>query len=477
MELSGQLKLLTADDMAAIHERALAILAKKGIVFQSDDAVETFRRHGAKISDHTVFMDKTMVEQALRQCPSAFRLEAMNDARSVTVGEGLLIHPAGGEVFFVDETGARRAPTLADFADLQKVYQACGNIDIAGYQPLSPADTPQEIKGLRCMETSLRHSDKPLLCPMELDTVGQKEDCLELFNVAYGSENYLDSHYLTAHAVCPNSPFFYSDFACEGIRVFAERRQPVVIVSAPMTGITVPVFLASAVVLSLAEMLAGLVYAQLITAGVPVVMSASLTYGNLRYASWECASPDTALMLCASVQMFRDFYHLPARAQTGVTSAKRVDYQAGAETLQSFLTSALAGVHLTSQTVGTLANLMAVSLEKTVLDDELIGRVRYMLRGMDTSEPSFAMDELFGAEPCADFLTSPETLAHFRDGWQPAVSDWRSFDAWEEDGCRDILDSARSKVEAILEAAPPTLLDEAQEKDIAAFVKKVEERG
>ena len=62
----------------------------------------------------------------------------------------------------------------------------------------------------------------------------------------------------------------------------------------------------------------------------------------MRYASWECACPDTALMLVASVQMFKDFYHLPSRAQTGVTSSKIIDYQAGMESIQSFMLTALA---------------------------------------------------------------------------------------------------------------------------------------
>ncbi|MGN0962410.1 MAG: trimethylamine methyltransferase family protein, partial [Clostridia bacterium] len=320
------------------------------------------------------------------------------------------------------------------------------------------------------------HCSKPLLSPMELDTVKQKEECLEIFNVAYGKENYIEDHYLTWHAVCPNSPYFYSDFACEGIKVYAEHHQPVIIVSAPMTGITSPVYLLSTVILSLAEMIAGLVYAQLITPGVPVVLSASLTYGNMRYATWECAAPDTALMLCASIQMCRDFYHLPARAQTGVTSAKCIDYQAGMETMQSLMTSALAGVNLTSQSVGTLANLMTTSLEKTVLDDELIGRVRCILKGMDTSEEAFGMKDLMAAEPCRDFMTAESTLLHFRDGWQPIVSDWRSSESWEQDGKKDAKAVAHEKVQKILAEAPETLLSEDQEKDLRHYIKTIENK-
>ena len=474
MNLAAQLKVLSQEDMNMIHEKVLELLGKKGIVFQSDDAVETFRRHGAKTEDHTVYIPKEIVEKALKQCPSSFLLEAMDPKYNVTVGEGLLIHPAGGEVFIEDYNQGRRAPTLKDFANLQKLYQACENIDIGGYQPLSPGDVAEEVKGLYCMLQSFRHCSKPLLSPMELDTVKQKEECLEIFNVAYGKENYIENHYLTWHAVCPNSPYFYSDFAREGIKVYAEHHQPVIIVSAPMTGITSPVYLLSAVILSLAEMIAGLVYAQLITSGVPVVLSASLTYGNMRYATWECAAPDTALMLCASIQMFRDFYRLPARAQTGVTSAKCIDYQAGMETMQSLLTSALAGVNLTSQSVGTLANLMTTSLEKTVLDDELIGRVRYILKGMDTSTQAAGMEDLMKAEPCQDFMTAESTLLHFRDGWQPTVSDWRSSESWEQDGRKDAAAAAHEKVEKILGEAPETLLSEDQEKDLLRYIHTIE---
>ncbi|MGM9568204.1 MAG: trimethylamine methyltransferase family protein [Clostridia bacterium] len=474
MNLAAQLKVLSPEDMNMIHEKVLKLLSEKGIIFQTDDAVETFRRHGAKIEEHTVYMPKEMVEKALRQCPSSFLLEAMDPQYNVTVGDGLLIHPAGGEVFMEDYESGRRGPTLKDFANLQKLYQACKNIDIGGYQPLSPGDVDEEVKGLYCMLQSFRHCSKPLLSPMELDTVKQKEECLEIFNVAYGKENYIEDHYLTWHAVCPNSPYFYSDFACEGIKVYAEHHQPVIIVSAPMTGITSPVYLLSTVILSLAEMIAGLVYAQLITPGVPVVLSASLTYGNMRYATWECAAPDTALMLCASIQMCRDFYHLPARAQTGVTSAKCIDYQAGMETMQSLLTSALAGVNLTSQTVGTLANLMTTSLEKTVLDDELIGRVRYILKGMDTSEEAFGMEDLITAKPCQDFMTAESTLLHFRDGWQPTVSDWRSSESWEQDGKKDAAAAAHEKVEEILSEAPETLLSEDQEKDLLHYIRTIE---
>ena len=474
MNLAGQLKVLSEDEKQLLHENALKILSEKGVVFQSDAAVETFRAHGAKVIDHTVFIPKEMVKRSLAQCPEKFLLEGMNPDRNVTVGEGLLIHPAGGEVFIRDYDGRRRMPTLKDFEDFQKVYQACPNVDIAGYQPISPGDVDKRVMGLHCLMASLKNSDKPVLSPMELETIEEKVECLKFFDVAYGREDYVKDHYLTWHIATPNSPLFYSDFACEGIRVFAEYNQPICIVSAPMNGITSPIYLFSTCTLAVVEALAGLVYAQLVRPGVPVILSATLTYGNMRYATWECSAPDTTLMLGAVIQMFKDFYRLPTRAQTGVTSSKTIDYQAGMETMQSFLFTALAGVNLTSQTVGALSNLMTASLEKCVLDDELVDRVRFILSGMKVNEEYAGMKELMECRPCQDFLMEDSTMAHVREGWQPTVSDWKYSDAWEADGSKAVEVTAHERVLSILEDAPVSLLDEAREKDMLDYIRSIE---
>ena len=88
MNLAGQLKVLSDSDMQMVHEKALELLEEKGVVFQSDKAVETFRKHGAKVTDHTVMIPKDMVMKALSQCPPSFLLEGMNPDKNVTIGEG-----------------------------------------------------------------------------------------------------------------------------------------------------------------------------------------------------------------------------------------------------------------------------------------------------------------------------------------------------------------------------------------------------
>lgn len=475
MRLDNMVKVLTKEDMAVIHENALHLLENKGVLFESDKTVETFKKAGARTDGNVVYIPKKMVEDALKNVPKYFDLAAMDPDKGVRVGEGFLCHPAGGEVFMIDHKGVRNnTPTLKDFADLQKIYHACENVDMAGYQPISPSDVPERTKGLHMALTSLQCSDKPMVCPMELDTNEQRTEVLDLLEIAYGKN--LNGKYMTWQIVCPNSPLFYTKFACEGIDLYATRNQPICIVGAPLSGITGPVQNFANVTLAIADELAGLTYAQLIQPGIPVLLSGTLTYGNMRYATWECSSPDTILMMAAVVQHLKDFYGLPARCQAGIASSKIIDWQAGMEGMQGLLFAALAGANVVSQPAGSLANLLTTSKEKIVLDNEAIARVRAIVAGIKTGEEYRGMDDIMEVKHGGDFMMRKSTLKYMREGFQPSICDWRDPDVWEKAGAEDIRDVAHAKVEEILKEAPESILDPALEKELKQFIKKIEDK-
>ncbi|MGI6776763.1 MAG: trimethylamine methyltransferase family protein [Acetivibrionales bacterium] len=471
----SSVKVLTAENMQRVHDISVHILEKKGMVFDSAEALAYFKEAGLKVEGKTVYFTRKVLEDSIKQCPETFYLNALDPQKSVTVGEGMLVGPAGGALFVSDMGNGRRVPLLSDCADLQKLYQACKNVDLAGHQPLTPSDVPERYQGLYLTLVSFRHCNKPILSPTTaLPDMAMKNAHFALYEIAYGKKGYLNDHYVTYSAVCPNSPLFYGEFACDGIIAFAKWNQPVLCVSAPMSGITSPFYLYSTVALHNAENLAGIALAQLVRPGVPCIGSASLTYGNMKYATWECACPDSVTMMLAAIQMYNEFYHLPSRAQTGATSSKTLDMQAGLEGMQSFLTTALAGVNITTQSVGTLENLTRVSFEKTVIDDELIDRVRRIMQGLDTGEKCLALDEIMNADPHSDFIMSNSTLENFREGWQPTVSNWMNHDLWRECGQTDLIETARGIVTDILENAPESLLDSEQEKEMQDYIRHVE---
>lgn len=474
MQLFQKPKFLSDSEMQRIHEASLYLLKTKGVIFKSPRAVEILKKKGAAVEGEKVFLPERLVEECLSLVPSSFRVEAINPSRAVVIGgNDLVIHPAGGEVFLKRADDVRCDSTsIKDFENLQKIYQACENIDMAGYQPLSPIDVPLKTRNLRCLAASMIYSDKPWLAPMDNNSGEEKRAELKMYELVFG-QGYLKDHYVTWSIVTPESPFIYTEFSCESIIEFAEANQPVALVSAPMSGITSPIHILGTIVQANAETLAGLCLAECVKPGVPVLPSASLTYGNLKLASWECASPDTALMLAGAIQMYKDYYHLPARAQTGVTSSKCVDYQAGMETMQSLLLTALMDVDVTSQSAGTLENLMTISFEKTLLDDELIGRVRRIIEGIEVSDETLSVDIMMETEHGGNYLMHDSTLDYMYDGWQADISDWNNYDNWKKQLYPELEQRAEGRVREIIENAAP-LLERGVIADLEKYIERAE---
>jgi len=466
--------IFTDEQMQQIHEASLELLKTKGVVFKSEEARQALADKGAKTDGETVFIPESLVSDCLSKVPSEFRVDAVDPANAVQIGGDLVIHPAGGEVFIKDADDTRlSSATIKQFSDLQKIYQACPNINMTGYQPLSPDDVPLQTRGLHCLYETMLYTSKPWLAPMDYVSGADKRRELHMYEIVFGEE-YVRNHYLTWSIVTPESPLIFSQFSCESIMEFAMLNQPVALVSAPMSGITGPIHLMGTIVLANTETLAGLCLAQCVNPGVPVLPSASLTYGNMRLATWECASPDSALMLAGAVQMYKDFYHLPARAQTGVTSSKCLDYQAGYETMQSLLLTALMDVDVTSQSAGSLENLMTISFEKTIIDDEVIARVRRIIAGLRIDDETFSMDLIKEVEHGGSFLMHKSTLKNYRkSGWQPSVSDWNSYEVWAKSEEPDIEKRAALKAKEIIEGAEP-LLDPSVAGDLREYISSCE---
>ena len=473
MGLFQKPRFLTEEQMQKVHESSLYLLNKKGVIFRSEEARELLKQNGATVDGELVYFPENLVEQCIRQVPSSFRVDAINPEKSVLIGGDFIIHPAGGEVFIKEADNNRIiSTTIRQFSDLQKIYQACDNINMTGYQPLSPEDVPMNTRGLHCLYETMLYTDKPWLAPMDYSSGNDKRRELHMYEIVFGSD-WVKDHYLTWSIVTPESPLVYSQFSCESILEFASYNQPIALVSAPMSGITSPFHLLGTIVQANTETLAGLVLAQCVKPGIPVLPSASLTYGNLQFASWECSSPDSALMLAGFVQMYKEFYKIPVRAQTGVTSSKCLDYQAGYETMQSLLLTALMDVDVTSQSAGSLENLMTVSFEKTVIDDEVIARVRRIMEGLKIDEETFSVDIIMEVKHGDNFLMHDSTLDNFMDGWQPSISDWNNYEGWSKAPYQDIEKKAEARVREIL-GNSTQLLDPAVAKQLRKYILSFE---
>lgn len=471
MGLETKLEVLTQEDLGRVHEATLKILRETGVIFNNEEALAVFKKHGARVENKTVFITREMVDQALRDAPKTFRMRARNDKNSVTVGEGFLVQPNVGPVYIQDIDRGRRKATLEDYANIQKLCQASDVVDLVGTIPVDPSDITSGDKFLMMMYESLKNSDKPVIgfCAH----THQVREQLDMVELAMGKPGFLMDNHCTAVLVNSLSPLAYAPDTLETMIEYAKRNQVIMLAPCIMAGVSGPISLLGTAVLQNTETIAGLVLVQLINPGAPLVYATASTSGYMKEATFAAGTPEAMLINTASLQMGLDFYHLPVRTMSGVTHSKTVDCQAGYETMQSLMMGMMSGAHMVVQSLGALDAVMTTSYEKFVIDEELVRRVKRISQGIDTSDEALAVDVIQEVGHTGTYLSHKSTFEKCRTLWTPVVSDWGNYSEWKNAGSEDVTVRANRKYKQVLETAPETLLDPDTDKDLQEYIAKV----
>jgi trimethylamine--corrinoid protein Co-methyltransferase len=474
MAMMNRLKVISDNDMAWIHDASLKIMEETGVVFNSDDALAIFKKHGAKVDAKTVFFPKDLVRKALDSAPAIFKWRARDTDKSVTVGdpqEKLLIQPNGGPVFVQDLEKGRRKGTREDFANIIKICQASDIVNLVGSSPADPSDVEPDKKHVYMIYEILKHSDKPII-GFQSDRT-RINHILDMVEIAMGQNGFLKENHCIGAAVDPLSPLLYDTAASETIIELAKRNQMIMYTAAVMAGFSGPISLIGTTILQNSEILAGITLAQMVNPGNPAVYSIGSTVAHMQNGNFITGSPEMMLIQLAGIQMSLDYYHLPTRSMCGMTDSKIIDYQAGYETMQNVMLGILGGSHWVFESLGVLDAIMTTSYEKLIIDLELMNRVTRIRNGIDTSQKEQALQVIQEMGQNASYISHPDTLAHFRERWLPSMSTWDNYEVWQESGAEDVAVRANRKYKEILDAAPHSLIEPEVDKALLDYIKRV----
>ena len=474
MWLNREFRMLDAAQLQRVHELTLEVLHRKGVVFHSDLALEIFREHGADVDGNCVTIPPAMVDAALKQCPSGFLWEARNAERSIYVGEGqkdcFYVMQDHGPVFVQDGFGAYRSGTLDDVINFYKLGQTSGVNAIVGQVTVDPHELDSKPNKHRIIfRELLKHTDKPILA-WPLESIKMNGELFRMVEMVMG-QDYLKEHYFLTASVCALSPLSYAQDSAETIIAYAQARQPVTLLTAPMLGVSTPIDELEALICQNAEILAGLVLAQLVQPGVPVVYGTGTRAVDMRSGNYVTGAPQCNLVDRVGLQLAHELYHLPTRTMAGNTDAKVPDIQAGYETMQNYIQLIMGGTHMINECLGILDGMLAVSYAKYIIDEEVLRRVQRMMQGVSLDEDAFDISAIMETPHGESFLMHPKTLEKCRDLWQPDVANWSNYDTWFGSGCPDIISRAEEVCRERLAIAPDSLLSRELDSELESFVQ------
>lgn len=476
MSIASHFKLVDSETLTKIHQASLNVLSNTGVVFQSDECIEIFKQHGAKVSEQTVFISEQMVERCIESAPSSFEWVARDRANSITVGveqPGIHVSLNNGPIYIQDLEKGRRLGTSEDLVNLYKLAHQSNVCNIVGQIPVEPSDITGKVRHLDIFRLLLKHSNKPLF-----GYVGNSKEVEQMFTMmklSLGSSEERESLFdepRIAVSLNPLSPLQYDEIPCQTLVAFARRRQPIMVLTCAMAGVTSPIDPFGTVVLQNAEILAGLVLTQLINPGTPVIYSPASAIPNLRTAGYVTGLPASGMINMVGIQLARELYKVPTRCMAGLTDAKVVDCQAGYETMQNYLMLAMAGVNMVNECFGILDMIMTVSYEKFVIDDEIMSRAAEIVNGISNLESDYSEKMIGDTGHGGSFLVHPSTMQHCRSFWTPPLSTMDSYEDWQKNGGVDVTTKANETYKKILSECPETILDNDCDRELKLFIER-----
>lgn len=429
---------MSEKQLQEIHAKTVEILTKYGIHVNDQQAAEDLAAFGGSFEEHpkggyTVRLTENMIEQALASAPAQFTLTGRDASRSVVIGEKgtTAMLPFSGVLYKVDAGGVRRRAVWQDFVDSQKLSYISEEISVSSMLTLFPADRggAEETQFDMVIETIL-DTDKPVLAAANNGLFSQFSlDCLE---AVMGD---LDRYY-TVGTVNSLSPLAWDVTMLDTIRVFSERNQPILMACCSTAGITSHIDLPVTLLTCNAEILFGLVYAQMLRPGVPVVYGVTSAIGDFASMGLCIGAPETAVLSAMAACMAR-YYHLPYRSGGSLNDAKCCDPQAAYESYMSLWNTFEEDVDLCLHGLGILESFNAFSFEKMIMDEEII---RYIRRYRALNFDDYAwkdglVEQIAKDGHFYDYMTDRATLKGMRKAFlKPVISDRAGNVAWGTEG-------------------------------------------
>ena len=459
---------LSHEEIEAIHQATMRILAETGVVLTEQKARQLFNGAGAKIEMNRVLLPPELVETCIRQAGKRATIRGRNGVVK-NLGDGnLYFHNLGGAPAIYDSTTGRRRPAVVqDVCDSSRLLDALENC-----HTITPFFTPTEVPGslmsLAMYRHALPYTTKPLQGP------GVQVAAEVRFAVRMAEVIGPPSEMLTL-SVSPVSPLTIPDHAAETIIEIAKAGITFSPLPCPTAGTTAPFSITGAIAQQNAEVLAVLVLAQLVNPGLPMIYCGRLAMMEPRTGLSVWGGVEMGMASAGTVQIGHR-YQLPVNVYGFSTNAHSLDIQNGFERAMNAILPALAGADELSG-IGEMEAGVMGSYAQMVVDNEFAGSILRVRKGFSAETEALAVDVVAAVMASTrNFLGQKHTMKTLKSGeiFITRLAERSSWETWEMDGRKGLTERAQDEAERILRTHQVPPLDASQERELDTIMSASE---
>ena len=317
MSTGWGLKTFTNDALEKLHAATLDILRTTGVSVDCDEALDILESGGCWVDKETrvVRFPDHVVNQAIPLCPSHILLAGRDPENDFVIGGKQVGFTTFGVGVLTEdmESGEVRKSTKEDVEKIALLTDALPHMDILT-APVAAADKPDESYDLHMLEAALTNCSKHYASDAE--DGARARLLIEMGAVVAGGLDKLKERPVISFCVCPTSPLQLIGPTAEVIIEAAKNWIPINVLSMVMAGASSPISISGALVMHNAEVLAGIVLAQLTNPGAPVIYGSSSTTLDMQQATAVVGVPEMA-MISAGAAELSNFYGIPSYVAGG----------------------------------------------------------------------------------------------------------------------------------------------------------------
>ena len=336
------LGLLTPEQMNQIHQYSVSILENTGIKVESKTALELFKNSGAvRIRENIVFIQNELIEHAIKSAPSSIPIYNRTGKIAFELGGNQGNHTRFGigvtNTHYEDIEGDEVIPFTREHMRIStQLGDLLGNYDLVSTIGV-PSDVPADQSDLFGTLDMAANTSKPLVLLILED--GNMHPILELLSHLFGD--------ISLKPFCipyfnPVTPLVMNASTTDKMIASINAGLPIMYSNYAMSGGTSPVTEGGTLALLNAELLAGLVFGQLVKEGCSMILGSLPATFNMR-TSGSAYTPTSYLLNLACAEMM-DYYRIPHCGTSGSGNGWRADLSAAGDLWQNHLTSCLGKV-------------------------------------------------------------------------------------------------------------------------------------
>jgi trimethylamine--corrinoid protein Co-methyltransferase len=466
------LNVLSHDLITRILEEAKRLMAEKGMEIRGPELKARLIDHGLETdaSGRRIMFPPDVVDRALADAPGTFTLYD-RDGRAYTEIGGDNVHytPGSSGLKILDHRSGETR--LADSRDFIEYARLCDGLEHVAYPSTAFStnkDIESQVSDAWRLYMLLVTSKKPMVTGAFTEHgVSRMAEMLQMFRADRAD---LIARPMSIFTITATGNFRYGEDSCQNLLDCVEAGIPIEIVPVTLMGLIAPVTLVGALVFHCVDVLTGIVMAQIVRPGAPVLFGGAPATFHMKAASSPMAAIEAQHLNVGYVAIAKSL-GLPTQAYMALSDGKFLDAQAGGETFSSALLAAIAGVNSVSGP-GMLDFVLTFSLPKLVFDNEVCGQALHFIREIEVLDDLPTGDLVDNLLREDHLITAPHTLEQWPQQLYltDPVIDRLNRENWQEQGEKDLLQRAIEGVERRLSAYAPIETDPAVDQALRALI-------